>query len=146
VLDGAAQWLLDRGIEQWPVPFPRHVIERDLARSAAWLAVRGPRVVGTVTVLDEDPMFWGDQPPDAWYVHRLAIRRDAVGDGAGILEWVEREAAANGKTFVRLDCGPALRSYYERAGYEHCWDFGLRAGISAPDGWVGSCLEKSLAP
>lgn len=144
VLDGAAQWLRDRGIEQWPVPFPRRVIERDLGRGAVWIAERGDRVVGTVTILDEDPLFWGDQPADAWYVHRLAVRRDAAGDGAAILAWVERRAVAHDLRFVRLDCSPALRPYYERAGYLHQWDVSLLSGYSGPERRLGCSLEKRV--
>ena len=144
VLDGAAQWLRDRGIDQWPVPFPRQIIERDLGRGAVWIADRDDVVVGTVTILDEDPVFWGDQAPNAWYVHRLAIDRGSAGDGRAILDWVESEAADAGMQFVRLDCWPALRRYYEGAGYVHQWDVSLISGYSGTGRWLGCSLEKRV--
>ena len=43
-------------------------------------------------------MYWGDRPPDALYVHKLAVRRDRAGRGIGaaIVEWANAEAAGSG--------------------------------------------------
>ena len=74
LLNESARWLLDRGIRQWFVPFPRTLIEDDLRDHRVFLATTGNDVIGTATALTTDPMFWGDQPPGSWYVHRLARR------------------------------------------------------------------------
>jgi predicted DNA-binding protein (MmcQ/YjbR family) len=145
ILEEAARWLLRRGIVQWPVPFPSELVARDIANRRVWLAETDRAPVGTVTVLDRDPMFWGDQSVPAWYVHRLAVRRSAAGSGAEILSWVERAAVANGIGFVRLDCGEGLRAYYEHAGYILQWEMSLLGAMSVPARSRWSCYQKALA-
>jgi GNAT superfamily N-acetyltransferase len=81
-------------------------------------------------MLHDDPMYWGDRPPDAFYVHKLAVRRDQAGRGIGaaVVEWANAEAAEAGREFLRLDClgdNPGIRDYYEGLGFEHCGDLVL---------------------
>jgi GNAT superfamily N-acetyltransferase len=61
-------------------------------------------------------------PADAGYLHRLAVRQHGAGLGARLLGWAERHAVGKGKSMLRLDCvawNESLRTYYERAGYQH---------------------------
>ena len=79
--------------------------------------------VATVSMLLDDPEYWGVRPPDAVYVHKLAVRRDRAGRGIGaaIVEWANAEAAEAGREFLRLDCygdNPGIRDYYEGLGFE----------------------------
>ncbi len=145
ILDEAAQWLASIGVRQWPSPFPRVTVDRDLEHNAVWIAVLGGRTVATASVLTTDPLFWGDVGGDAWYLHRLAIRRSVAGLGAAVLELVEREAATTGVECVRLDCGVGLQDYYERAGYRLRSSVSLVSATSSPPRSLWFCYEKSIA-
>jgi hypothetical protein len=142
ILDEAACWLASIGVQQCPSPFPRPVVERDLEHNAVWLASHGAHPVATASVLTRDQTFWGDVGGSAWYLHRLAIRRDVAGSGRSVLELIECEEARSG---MRLDCGVGLRSYYQDAGYRlRSWLSHLNASSSPPRSkWF--CYEKKLA-
>lgn len=120
--DDAARWQQERGIEQWT---PGDIPESQFAEQAAsgeWYLLRGTALLGAVRLLRADPMFWGEQEDvPAFYVHGLvASRTGSKGTGAGLLRWVEEQAAAAGCEVVRLDCperNAALCRYYEEQGY-----------------------------
>ena len=124
LLDEATVWVGERGYEQWPLPFPRNEIEAAIERAEVYVAELDGDVVATVTLLWDDELHWGEQPPDAAYVHRLAVSRACAGRQIGreIVEWADLTAAANGRSFLRLDCmraNPGIRRYYEQLGFEH---------------------------
>jgi protein-tyrosine phosphatase len=55
-------------------------------------------------------------------MHKLAIRRDHAGLGRELLALAESLAREGGAMCLRLDCvaaNPALRAYYEKAGFEY---------------------------
>lgn len=125
VLDEAAAWLRERGVEQWPSRFEPSWVEGAVRRGGTWLAVAGATVAGTVTLDRADPV-WNEVPAaDALYVHRMAVRRPAAGLGAVILGWAAGVARGQGRTALRLDCVASngrLRGYYEAAGFVHRGD------------------------
>jgi GNAT superfamily N-acetyltransferase len=144
LLDEATRWVGELGFEQWPLPFPRDELEAAIARGEVYVAELEGDVVATVTRLWDDPMYWGERPPDALYVHKLAVRRDRAGRsiGAAIVEWADAQAAAGGRSFLRLDClrdNPAIRGYYERLGFEH------RADLELGRRWM-SLYERPVRP
>lgn len=101
---------------------PQHIIASSLERGETYLSCINNEVVGTTTLQESDPLIWGDVPDEAFYVHRLAIRRTYAGRGLGLqlLCWAEEAARAVGKRYLRLDCwagNDALRRYYESAGF-----------------------------
>jgi len=127
LLDEATVWVGERGYEQWPLPFPRDELEAAVERGEVYVAEVDREVVATVTLLWDDPMYWGDRPADAAYVHKLAVRRACAGRriGSAIVEWADATAAAAGRAFLRLDCladNPGIRAYYEQLGFEHRGD------------------------
>lgn len=125
VLDEAAGWLQQRGVEQWPPRFEHSWIEGPIRRGETWLVTVGGTVSGTVT-LDRSDRLWEDVPSAAaLYVHRMAVRRSAAGLGAVILGWAADAASRLGLEVLRLDCvasNARLRTYYEDAGFVHCGD------------------------
>jgi GNAT superfamily N-acetyltransferase len=142
LINEAARWLLARGIRQWPVDpdLPRETVARQLRQRECYLAWEGDQAVGTFSLQLSDPPMWGAQPDDALYLHGLAVRRTHRGLGRHLLSWAERMAAAAGRSYLRLDCmaeNPALRAYYERAGYRHRGDVKGR-------GWAASLYEKAV--
>jgi protein-tyrosine phosphatase len=119
----------------------REVLADHLRRSRFYLAWDGAEAVGTFCLWDADPELWGERPPDALYLHRLAVRRSHAGLGRDLLARAERLTAAAGRRCLRLDCmagNPDLRAYYERAGFRLC-------GVQRwPNGWESSLYEKEV--
>jgi GNAT superfamily N-acetyltransferase len=127
LLDDASTWVGDLGFRQWPLPFPRDEIAAAIERGEVYVADVDGESVATVTLLESDP-FWGERPPDALYVHKLAVRRDHAGRGIGaaLVEWAVQRAARGGRSFLRLDClnaDPGIRRYYESLGFEDRGEF-----------------------
>jgi predicted N-acetyltransferase YhbS len=131
LLDEATVWVNDLGFSQWPLPFPRDQLAAAIDRGEVYVVEsEDGEAVATVSMLLDDPMYWGVQPPDALYVHKLAVRRDQAGRGIGaaIVEWANAEAAEAGREFLRLDClgdNAGIRDYYEDLGFEHRGDLVL---------------------
>jgi ribosomal protein S18 acetylase RimI-like enzyme len=139
-LSEAARWLLRRGIEQWPDPFPRARVEALVRRGEFFVARLDGMPAGSLVLRWSDASFWGEQPDDAGYVHALAVRRAFAGQGLGdrLLAWAEVRVAEAGREFLRLDCmaeNAALRRYYERLGFE------LR-GEALVDDFVAALYER----
>jgi GNAT superfamily N-acetyltransferase len=127
LLDEATVWVGERGYDQWPRPFPHDELEAAIERGEVYVAELDGDTVATVTLLWDDSQYWGERPPDAAYVHKLAVRRACAGQRIGhrIIEWADATAAASGREFLRLDClrdNPGIRAYYEDLGFEHRGD------------------------
>jgi GNAT superfamily N-acetyltransferase len=136
IMTDAAEWLRGRGIDMWHIDREQTSAYLQAALTGipparevylAWRAGPAggmPEPVGTLALQATDPRLWGEQPDDALYLHSFAVRRVVGGQGVGraLLRWAESFAAGDGKSYLRLDCvteNPALRTYYERAGYIH---------------------------
>jgi protein-tyrosine phosphatase len=152
LLSGAARWMLDAGIRQWPDPFPREIIEGSIDRRETFLAFARGQVVGSIALYEEDPNWWGDRPPDALYVHRLVVSLDARGQqiGAQLLDWAVSRVAAAGRAWLRLDCGTdnlRMRKYYEDLGFSHVEDVvvSLLGAGSDRGTWRGSLYERAAS-
>jgi protein-tyrosine phosphatase len=121
--DELARWMLQRGIRQWsPGDLSATWIEVCIGFGVVSLVSHDDRLVGSVTVVWDDPLIWGEQPESAGYIHMLMVDRAFAGYGIGrlILQYAEDSIAAAGYRRGRLDCvadNPSLRGYYERAGY-----------------------------
>ena len=120
----ASAWLVARGVHQWqPGEWSPAVVEREMrAGREMYLARRDGEPVGKLTLQWEDPEMWGEQPPDAGYVHGLCVSRAAAGLGLGaaLLDWAGQRTRANGRRWLRLDCqaiNPVLRAFYEGLGF-----------------------------
>jgi ribosomal protein S18 acetylase RimI-like enzyme len=145
ILEEAADWLTARDINQWRRgSFQRAAFTERILRGDVYLLWHDEEAVGTLTLLWSDPFFWGDQKPDAGYVHSLAVSRSYAGKriGRSLLAWAEHVAASEGKQYLRLDCmteNPVLRRYYEAAGFVHQRDI-------AGNGWRASLYQKTVTP
>jgi GNAT superfamily N-acetyltransferase len=127
ILDEASAFIATLGFGHWPVPFPQDELAYRIERGELYVVEVEGEAAATLTLLWDDPPFWGERPPDAVYLHKLAVRRAFAGRGLGaaIVEWVDEHAAAAGRSYVRLDCqreDAGIRSYYERLGFEHRGD------------------------
>jgi GNAT superfamily N-acetyltransferase len=123
---GVVAEMLDEAGE-WPQPFPRDELAERIERGELFVVDLDGTPAATFTVLWDDVPFWGEQPPDAAYLHKLVVRPPFRGRGLGerIVEWVEQRAAEAGRVRLRLDCkrdNPGIRGYYERLGFEYQGD------------------------
>jgi hypothetical protein len=128
IIEEVAAWGTSEGFPNWiPGSFAgpesrgvSHLLG-DIAVGGLYLVWRGDAAVGTVSLLEDDPMFWpAAAVGEALYVHRFAVRRSAAGAGRTAVLWCIAEARRRGRSFVRLDClqdNPGIRSYYERFGF-----------------------------
>lgn len=127
LLTEASGWLNSRGIDQWQYPPHRDRISAALARGEVFLLIRvhDGEAIGTLQVDSfADPEFWTpeDEPEDALYVHRMAVKREVAGERLGywMLDWAGKRAAKAGKRWLRLDAwkdNSGLHRYYESAGF-----------------------------
>ena len=147
--DDLARWMLQREIRQWrPGELPVELIDLCIGEGAVHVVSLGDRLVGSVTVVWEDPLVWGKRPEPAGYIHMLMVNREFCGYGIGgsILQWAERSISETGHSVARLDCvkdNRPLRAYYEAAGY------GFVEDKAFPDiDWGGesALYEKRLVP
>ena len=146
LVNDAARRLVAQNVDQWPHPYPEHIVRRSFDRT--YVAWQGDQPVGSLAIYWDDPTFWGEQPPDAGYVHRLVVAHHARGAGLGarMLDWAGEHIAGHGRPWVRLDCGAVnapLRAFYEREGFKHVRDVevGVR-GAGAGDVWRASLYQR----
>lgn len=111
------------GIERWwSVPFPEDRIWRGVAQGEVFVIELRSRIIGTLTLTRQDPLMWGERPPDAGYIHRVAIRRQFAHQGFGrrALDWAESQVRSWGRSKLRLDClatNESLVRYYLDQGF-----------------------------
>lgn len=151
LLTDAAGRLAEWGIDQWPYPFPEHIVRASIARADTYLAWLDGGPVGTLALYWADPTFWGDQPPNAGYVHRLVVAWTAAGQGLGaqLLDWAAGHTSAQQRRWLRLDCGAdntTLRAFYERQGFRHAGDVEVTVPSAGRDGtpWRASRYQRPV--
>lgn len=135
VLDEAAGWLRERGVDQWPQSFTdaggwrvdriRAYLESETDPYGTWLW-RDPTgaAVAVVNLSTADPDFAHGWPGgSALYFYRLAVRRCMAGQrvGARVIDWASQRASEFGFDWLRCDVhrhNPSLQGYYERLDFE----------------------------
>jgi ribosomal protein S18 acetylase RimI-like enzyme len=141
----AARWLENRGIPQWAgilMAPGEDMVHKRFPEGEFYLAYKGEEPVGTVTILWEDPVSWGEKGKDgkAGYIHGIAILRQYAGKGVGkaLLDWAMGKIREKGKV-VRLDCmaeNPRINKYYTDL------DFTSAGTAILPSGFKISLYEK----
>jgi acetyltransferase (GNAT) family protein len=142
LLNGAADWLHSRGVDQWPHEFTAERMARGVAMAETWL-VRDENGVpaGTMRLTtDADPDFWtADEAAEgALYLSGLAITREHAGLGALMLRWAADYAAQLGWRWLRLDArrdNTGLHRYYLDRGWRY-----LRT-VNAPWRFSGALFD-----
>ena len=134
-------------------PVPGRIVRASIERQDTYLAWSDGSAIGSLAVYWADPTFWGHQPPDAGYVHRLVVTREAGGRGHGarLLDWAADRVRARGRHWLRLDCAAGnttLRAFYERLGFRHVGDVEVTvpgAG-TGPGSWWASRYQRPVPP
>lgn len=144
-----ARWMRRQGIRQWrPGEVSVEWIELCIAFGLVHVISHDERVIGSVTIVWDDPLIWGERPEPAGYIHMLMLDRLFAGHGIGrsILECAERAIGETGRGLARLDCptdNKTLRTYYEGAGYRFVED---KAFPHIDDAFETALYEKRLSP
>lgn len=144
VMRDAAEWLKERGVNQWNgmlTPKGPELVDHRVKTGVAYLAALNGEKMGTVAILWEDVFVWDEKGRDglAGYIHGLAVLRKYAGKNLGreILKWAMDEISAQ-RPAIRLDCmaeNPRLCHYYEELGF-------LNVGQkSYPNGWKSNLYE-----
>lgn len=140
----AYRFMEANGIKQWvPEQVTLEAVTYAFERSEMFLVQCGRDVVGTFFLIRSDPIVWkGDDPPDAAYLHRLAVDRRRAGEGIGrrILESAESYLRERRIARFRLDCAgdnAKLNEFYRGAGFAY-------RGRTEGNGWSASLYEKVL--
>ena len=136
ILDDAASLPISMGIEQWPNDFRPADIQAYIAAGGVYVFRQQGTAVGTVDYRHSDTQIWGSDASRAAYLHRLAVRRVAQGNGIGatILDWCIDKARHEGRTAVRLDCvvgNEKLQAYYRDFGFHFVTDVVWAGGHTA---------------
>jgi ribosomal protein S18 acetylase RimI-like enzyme len=122
ILDEATAFVATKGYEQWPVPYPQEELRGRQRTDELLVYELGGEVAAVFVLQREDVPFWGERPPDALYLHKLAVRRSFAGRGIGpeVVEWALARTREEGRSYLRLDCmrdNPHIRAYYEALGF-----------------------------
>ncbi len=126
LLEDAAQWMRDRGIEQWQpgsMRAQRQAFVRAQESGGLFLAVDSGQIAGGVILTAQPDPIWVDRPEAAaLYLSKLVVARARTSEGLGarIIDDVERIARERGVRWLRLDCvasNEPLARYYQRRGY-----------------------------
>jgi GNAT superfamily N-acetyltransferase len=131
LLSEARFWHVSRGVDVWG-EFDTRQIEHNIADGRVFLAKCNGVVLGTVTLLENDPMVWGADDGTALYIHRLVSARTATGRGVGakILRWAQNFAKEQGNR--------KMRAYYERQGFRYVRDAYFPPDSPLPADYRGS--------
>jgi GNAT superfamily N-acetyltransferase len=130
-IDEAADWLRDKGIDQWNRPWPNETerdarVKRGLEGHRTWIVEDDGIPIATITARpDANPDLWtrSEQGDLAVYVSRLVVSRSYAGLGVGaeLVNWVGRWARKQyGARWIRIDVWTtniALHSYYQKKGF-----------------------------
>ncbi len=129
ILDEAASWLRESRMPTvWKLGgFSRQTFLDQISRGEVFIGLVEDKPAGTFVLQWSDVLWWGERPPDAGYVHKLAIRPSYAGQGVGVemLGWAEARTRSMGRRFLRLNCmaeDRKIRDYYESAGFSYVKD------------------------
>lgn len=133
ILTQAMQYKLSLGDKAWGEhPYTAEQVQEQIVKGNTYVAWINDKRVGTLILLWEDEMYWGKQPPEAAYVHKLAIRDVYHGQGIGekLLDWADQQAGEQRRKLLRIDFPPTnagLRAYYEKLGFRWVMDREIHA-------------------
>jgi GNAT superfamily N-acetyltransferase len=134
ILEEVTRWATSIGVQTWdPGSFSsedgrgRRQLLEALAAGDLYVVRIGDDAAATVSLFDQDDRYWPGAPPDALYLHKLAVRRRFAGRdlGGAVVRWARDQARARGMRYLRLNCvrdEPWIRTYYEEAGFAHRGD------------------------
>jgi GNAT superfamily N-acetyltransferase len=151
LFDDAVRWLVSKGItKQWGTePLSSRAgfserVEAWVREQKMWVVCQDDVVLGCLVIASSVPAYaqkvCEKYLKEMLYLEAFVASREHKGVGKVLLEHAESLARSQDIRFIWVDCfaeNPALRTYYERAG------FTVFAEFSVKD-WHGIVLEKPL--
>ncbi|MFD1850801.1 GNAT family N-acetyltransferase [Oceanobacillus bengalensis] len=128
LLQDVARWLESKGIMQWEYLLTgeeNEEIKKDIVAGRTYLVEYAGEIAATFNFSslqnDWDIELWGKRNDLAYYIHRLAVKREFQRQQLGkkILNWIDANIQLKGG-YVRLDCianNPVLNKFYQEAGF-----------------------------
>ncbi len=108
ILTKAAKWLISEDMKNWdPSRFTVGKMLKHNNLDELFLCYVGDEAAGCLKLQERDEKFWpDDEPGDALYVHRLAVRRKYAGHGISVfmLNWAKEQARIRECRHIKLDC------------------------------------------
>ncbi len=125
LIAGRVSWMDENGIHQWNDTeyldvYPLSYYQEHQQNGRLYVLKQDDRIISAAVLLETDERWPDDNESNTYYVHNFASERTLRGIGSIMLEAIEKHAAENGKTSIRLDCAvdnPFLNHYYETRGY-----------------------------
>ena len=153
LMEEAAEWLRDKGTDQWARPWPNQAgrdsrILSSLGQGKTWIGWDAAVPAATITADPSEDPYWPDdlRREPAVYVHRLVVRRPYKGEGLGaeLIDWAGWTAQRDhGAEWIRVSAWTTngrLHEYYQDQGFRPC-------GFHADDGYPsGARFQKPAAP
>lgn len=134
VLQAAARALEHEGAPLWSLKgLEPEALLNAYPESEMFLGFQECEAVAGVILLEDDPVFWPDvQIDESLFIHKLTVIPSVRGTGTGarMLSFASARARAQGKRYLRLDCGaerPQLRAFYERYGFRYVGERRVKA-------------------
>jgi ribosomal protein S18 acetylase RimI-like enzyme len=124
ILTSAMRYKIAHGDMAWgSKPYTAEEVDERIEEGNTYVARLGNILVGTLMLLWEDKMMWGEQQPIAAYVHQLAVKDGYRGMDLGkqLLDWASLQATNKGRELLRIDLSPendGLKTYYEGLGFK----------------------------
>ncbi|MDR1692064.1 MAG: GNAT family N-acetyltransferase [Oscillospiraceae bacterium] len=126
VLLDTVTWLNDKGTPLWGASeVTWDALSKKYSASDFYLAYLDGAPAGCMALIEDDPFFWPDVPPDeSLFLHKLAVTKAArkLGVSDALMDFSKSEGVRRGKTTLRLDTHalrPKVRAFYERHGFRH---------------------------
>jgi GNAT superfamily N-acetyltransferase len=123
ILSAASAWSTSKSSFTWqPVDIGCEALAVYSDKDELFGLIDGDELVGCMLLTHEDPVHWpDDRPGDAFYLHKLAVKRSRAGSGVGeaLVDFASQETRRRRIPMLRLDTVPDTRlpEYYMRQGF-----------------------------
>ncbi len=119
-----ALWIKPKCETQWPLEWleaKKQDIFESVSQGNFYTVYTNEELSAVVEIRDEPEAIWNYDRASAYYIHKLAVRREYGGMGLGreVLHAIFDLAKLNGVSLVRLDCvtvNKKLQKYYASIG------------------------------
>jgi GNAT superfamily N-acetyltransferase len=131
LLKGIAQWMRDKGIQQWGYLLEGgddEEIHQAIVDQHTYIVIAESEIIATFTLSPDQSewdrhIFGDDGTHDSLYLHRLAVKPEYMNLGVGesLLKWIQENHHSN-KKYLKLDCvagNPRLNQFYRKNGFEY---------------------------
>lgn len=149
MLKEVAQWMKDKGIDQWQFLLQGgddEEIKQAVANNDTYIILKNKEIIATFTLsskqTDWDIHIFGDDTlSNSLYLHRLAVTPKYMKKGIGknILNWIHENINSD-KKFLKLDCvanNTKLNNFYKNNCFEHI-------GITDGHSKFQICINKGI--